>query len=52
MPTVFKRNPIMGIGWDNWAVLSVPFVIIGAGLVYYLLTKHKEKPPTDHILKL
>ena len=36
----------------HWTVISIPFVIIGGVLVGYLLRRHKEKPPTDHILKL
>ena len=36
----------------HWTVLAIPFVIVGGILVFYLLHRHKEKPPTDHVLKL
>ena len=36
----------------HWTVLSVPFVLLGGFVVYYLLHRHKEKKSTDHILKL
>lgn len=35
----------------HWTVYSIPLVIVGGVLVYYLLTRHKEKKSTDHVLK-
>jgi hypothetical protein len=31
---------------------AVPIILLGAVAVFYALRKHKEKPPTDHVLKL
>lgn len=36
----------------HWTVLSIPFVLAGGILVFYLLHRHKEKKSTDHVLKL
>jgi len=36
----------------HWTVLSIPFVLVGGVVAYYLLHRHKEKKSTDHVLKL
>ncbi|MEI9812414.1 MAG: hypothetical protein WDO18_06935 [Acidobacteriota bacterium] len=36
----------------HWTVIFVPIVVIGAILVGYLLSKHKEKKSTEHIFKI
>ncbi len=36
----------------HWTVAFIPIVIIGAVVVGYLLSKHKEKKSTEHIFKL
>jgi hypothetical protein len=36
----------------HWTVMSIPLVLLGAVAVFYALRRHKEKPPTDHVLKL
>lgn len=40
------------MGELHWTVMSIPFVVLGAIGVFWLLRRHKEKPPTDHVLKL
>lgn len=35
----------------HWTVQAIPIIVIGAGVMVWLLRKHKDKPPTDHILK-
>jgi len=41
----------MEIPWNSWFILGAPFVVIAGVVVYFLLRRHKEKPPTTHILK-
>jgi hypothetical protein len=36
----------------HWTVGFIPVVVIGAVLVGYFLSKHKEKKSTEHIFKL
>jgi len=41
----------MEIPWNSWVIVGAPFVVIAGVLVYYLLRRHKEKRPDDHIFK-
>jgi predicted nucleotidyltransferase len=42
----------MELGWSNWSIIGIPFVIIGGIVVGYILNHKKQKSSTDHILKL
>jgi len=37
--------------WNQTTFIVIAAVLVAAGVVVYLLTKHKEKPSNDHILK-
>ncbi len=36
----------------HWTLALIPIVAVGVAVFAYLARKHKEKPATDHILKL
>jgi len=41
----------MELSWNSWVIIGAPFVVIAGVAAFYLLRRHKEKPPTEHILK-
>lgn len=42
---------IMELDWNHWSVLGAPVVLLAGVVTYFLMRRHKEKPPTDHIYK-
>jgi hypothetical protein len=36
----------------HWSVALIPIVAVGVVVFTYLARRHKDKPSTDHILKL
>ncbi len=41
----------MEIDLQHWAVIGAPLVILAGLGIYFLMKRHKEKPPGDHIYK-
>ena len=41
----------MEIDFQHWAVIGAPIVLLAGVAVFFLMRRHKEKPPGDHIYK-
>jgi len=41
----------MEIDFGHWSVIGAPLVLLAGVAVFFLMRRHKEKPPSDHIYK-
>ena len=48
---VSRWRRIVEIDVRHWAVLGAPLVALAGLAIYFLLRRHKETPPDDHIFK-
>ncbi len=41
----------MEIDFQHWAVIGAPLVFFAGVAIFFLMRRHKEKPPDDHMYK-
>jgi hypothetical protein len=39
------------IDFQHWAVIGAPLVFFAGVAIFFLMRRHKEKPPDDHMYK-